>query len=69
MEYVSICANRDCYSPKEAMGRSMTVGELIDFLGMFDEDAKVVLSHDGGYTYGWLTMGRIGEDYTEEDDE
>ena len=34
--------------------RTMTVGELINFLMDFDEDAEVVLSHDNGYTYGGI---------------
>ena len=33
---------------------TMTVGELINFLMDFDEDAEIVLSHDNGYTYGGI---------------
>ena len=40
----------------------MTVRELIDFLEQLDEDAKVVLSHDNGYTYGWLDERRIDDE-------
>lgn len=34
---------------------TMTVGELIDFLSELDEDAKVYLNNDNGYTYGSIT--------------
>lgn len=33
-------------------GRTMTVGELIEYLEQFDEETEVFLKHDGGYTYG-----------------
>ena len=33
-------------------GRTMTVGELMQFLQQFDEDAEVFLRNDAGYTYG-----------------
>ena len=39
----------------------MTVGELIGFLNNFDEDEKVYLSHDNGYTYGGITVSRFEE--------
>ena len=34
--------------------RTMTVGELREALEEFDDDAKVILSHDNGYTYGGI---------------
>lgn len=46
--------------------RTMTVGELIDFLSQYDEDTPVYLSFDNGYTYGGITKGRFEEDYGEE---
>lgn len=48
--------------------RTMTVGELIDFLSNYDEDTPVYLSFDNGYTYGGITEGRF-EDDCEEDSE
>lgn len=48
--------------------RTMTVGELIDFLGNYDEDTPIYLSFDNGYTYGGITENRFEEDY-EEDEE
>lgn len=53
---------------REAYGkdvRTMTVGELREFLEDFDDDAQVVLSHDNGYTYGGVREGS----FWEEDDE
>lgn len=31
---------------------TMTVGDMIEFLRCFDEDAKIYLDNDNGYTYG-----------------
>lgn len=49
--------------------RTMTVGELIEFLGNYDEDTPVYLSFDNGYTYGGITEDRFEEDYEEDNDE
>ncbi len=49
--------------------RTMTVGELIEFLGNYDEDAPVYLSFDNGYTYGGITEDRFEENYEEDNDE
>lgn len=43
--------------------RTMTAGELINFLAQYDEDTPVYLSFDNGYTYGGITEGRFEEDY------
>lgn len=48
--------------------RTMTVGELIDFLGNYDEDTPIYLSFDNGYTYGGITENRF-DDNCEEDEE
>ena len=47
--------------------KTMTVGELMDFLGNYDEDTPVYLSFDSGYTYGGVTESRFEEDYVEEE--
>lgn len=39
------------YVPEQC-GRTMTVGELMQFLQQFDEDAEVFLRNDYGYTFG-----------------
>ena len=38
-------AEREGYAPDQ-IARTMTVGELIEFLNNFDEDEKIYLSHD-----------------------
>ena len=62
---VIIQARRDAYSKNEV--RTITVKELIQELEQFDEDAKVVLSHDNGYTYGGISRNSIEEDYEDEE--
>lgn len=47
---------------------TMTVGELIDFLGSYDEDTPIYLSFDNGYTHGGITEGNFEEDYEDEDE-
>lgn len=49
--------------------RTMTVSELIEFLGNYDEDTPVYLSFDNGYTYGGITEDRFEENYEEDNDE
>ena len=49
--------------------KTMTVGELIEFLGNYDEDTPIYLSFDNGYTYGGITEERFKEDYEEDEDE
>lgn len=53
MKALYINTNHTGYSPEQC-GRTMTVGDLIDFLGEFDEDRRVYLRNDNGYTYGIL---------------
>ena len=53
---VIIEAVREGYST-EQVRNTMTVKELIDVLSEYDEDAKVYLSHDCGYTYGGIRYG------------
>ena len=36
--------------------RTMTAGELINFLAQYDEDTPVYLSFDNGYTYGGISV-------------
>ena len=62
---IYITAMREGYAIDQ-IHRTMTVGELIDCLSEFPEDAQIYLSHDCGYTYGGITEQRI---YTPEEDE
>ena len=48
---------------------TMTVGELINFLSDYNEDAPVYLSFDNGYTYGGINERRIESEYDDEEDE
>ncbi len=68
MAKVFIEGRRDGYSPEQC-GRTMTVGELIAYLENFDEDAKIYLENDGGYTYGYITKGSFREVEDEDEDE
>ena len=69
---VIISAERTGYSP-EQVTHTMTVGELISYLERFNEESKVYLSHDNGYTYGGIHRDsfdeREVEDYQENDDQ
>ena len=68
MKRLMIQAYRECYGKDDV--RTMTVGELREALEEFDDDAKVILSHDNGYTYGgirWELM-EMEEDEDEQDD-
>lgn len=65
MEYIEIGARRDAYSVEDIIKRTLTVGELIEILEGFDESSPVVLSHDGGYTYGALHESRITAEETD----
>ena len=64
-------ANREGYSVKQAENErtAITVGELISLLEDFDEDTKIYISNDRGYTYGSVTEYRIREDWVESEDE
>ena len=41
---------RNGYAPDQC-GNTMTVAELIEYLEQFEEDTKVYISNDNGYTY------------------
>ena len=65
---IYIDADRSGYAP-EQVSNTMTIGELMNYLEQFDEDAKVYLRHDNGYTYGGITERSFEEDTKEGDDE
>ena len=62
-----INGKRNGYSPEQC-GRTLTVGELIDILQGYDEDMKVYLENDNGYTYGSITDYDIYEDDDDEEE-
>jgi hypothetical protein len=45
------------------------VGELIDILSNLDENEKIYLSHDGGYTYGSISEMDIDEIWEDEEED
>ena len=63
-----INANRTGYAPDQ-IRHTMTVGELIDALREFDEDAQVYLKHDDGYTYGGITEWCFEDGELDEEEE
>ncbi len=65
---VFIEGRRDGYGPDQCK-KTMTVGELIAMLEDYDEDAKVYLKNDNGYTYGSITQSSFEEDYEDEEPE
>lgn len=68
MGHWEIEARRDCYGAGDAVRRTLTAGDLIDWLeANCDRDEKIIMSHDSGYTYGWLSMNRF--EWVEEDEE
>lgn len=48
----------------EGCGKTLTVGDLIELLSEYDEDAPIYLRNDNGYTYGSITQRDL---YTNED--
>ena len=65
---VYIKGRRDGYSPEQCWS-TMTVGELMDWLSKFDEDAKIYLKNDNGYTYGSISYDSFEEGYEEDESE
>lgn len=61
MEVLYIEGRRNGYGIDQC-GRTMTVGELIEFLSQFDEDMPIYLKNDNGYTYGNITENSFEED-------
>jgi hypothetical protein len=65
MEKLIYSTFREGYSIDQVR-KTMTVGELIDFLSQYDEDTPIYLDFDNGYTYGGITEDRFEEDYGED---
>lgn len=62
MRAVYIEGRRDGYSPEQC-DSTMTVGELIEYLSQFNENAEVYLKNDNGYTYGSIDECSFEEEY------
>ena len=67
-DVLQIYTSRDHYSANDCIDKTMTVGELIDFLQDFDEETPIVLNFDSGYTYGYINHNRFEVEYVEEED-
>ena len=65
--FITIEATREAYSPED-LRRTMTVGEMIEYLQQFDEETPVAISHDSGYIYGAITTYNFNELELEEED-
>jgi len=66
---VYIEGRRNGYDAKQC-GKTMTVGELIDFLRGYSDDMPVYLKNDGGYTFGNIDDWSFEtEDLADEEDE
>ena len=61
-------ADRRGYSTDQ-ISRTMTVGELIAFLEWYDEDMKIYISNDHGYTYGGITRSHFREEEDEDEED
>lgn len=70
MKALYIDGRRNGYAPDQC-GKTMTVGELIEWLQEFDEDRLVYLRNDNGYTYGNITESSFtpSEEVDDEEDE
>lgn len=61
MKKLFINGKRNGYGTDQC-GKTLTVGELIETLQEYDENSKVYLRNDNGYTYGSITRGDIYTD-------
>ena len=53
----------------DQISNTMTVREMIEWLEQFDEDAKVYLKNDNGYTFGSITQSSFEEEWEEDEEE
>lgn len=62
--YLCINTTRTCYALSQ-MGRTLTIGELIERLQEYDLSMPVAFKNDNGYTYGEI----YGENLEEQDED
>lgn len=60
MKKLFIRGKREGYDTEQC-GRTLTVRELIEILQGYDEDTKIYLNNDNGYTFGSIREGDIYE--------
>ena len=68
MTRLFIEGNRNGYSPKQC-GETMTVSELITYLEQYEDDTRVYLRNDRGYTYGSINVWDFSDEEPEDEDE
>jgi hypothetical protein len=70
-EVIVIEARRTDYSVEQVLENrdTLTVGGLREILEMYDDETPIMLSHDGGYTFGPISGNDIDTRYTESDEE
>ena len=61
-EKIIMSVHREGYNTDQ-ISNTMTVGELIEWLGHFNENAKIYTSHDNGYTFGGICKSHFKEDW------
>ena len=74
LKVVTLSAKKSVYDIREIVenGYTLSVAELIDELHNLPQDAKIVVSNDGGYTYGSIRPSILNvreiETYEEEEE-
>ena len=68
MKELILHTHRDGYGTDQ-IERTMTVGDLIDFLQELDPEMPVYTGHDNCYTYGPIREDMFEERGTEENEE
>lgn len=61
MKKIFIEGRREGYSTGQC-DYTMSVKELIEYLSQFEDDAKVYLNNDNGYTFGSITESSFSEE-------
>lgn len=64
--YLKLETHRNGYSVDQC-GRTLTVGELIDYLSQWDDETPIYYSNDNGYTYGSINFEDIDEEQESEE--
>jgi len=67
-QVIKLEAIREAYGIDQVY-KTMTVGELKEYLDQFEDDVPVYLSHDNGYTYGGIKEDRFFDDWIEDENE
>lgn len=66
--FVKLITSVDSYSTHESARHSFTVGELIDELGNYNPEDKIVFWNDGGYSQGIIDNDSFCESYYRDDE-